>query len=487
MLRSPWPVAILAAALAAGCGSPTPLLPADHPTAAVSAAGPLVSTLGGHATLGIYTLRIDPDTAATAVEVAWRQTAATDDIYEFSPGAFMPAPVLRVDAVDITPTTVDLRYRVRHPFAAPADPAAPASASNRADLGIAGRLLFLGDVPSADGFTFFGDIVTNHALVWNADGYLEPRGMLEFPGYTANTFPYKLLVDETLNPRTSTATSNPISNGGVMTGNYLPGIGWQRGNLGQNRDAWTGFGVLHQGQEASNMVALNRLALGAGPVELKVALIAKYTDPRGGATGFEKRLHRLPPETPDIGAYVYRQPHGALDIDRIRNVNSTGVFVANTVSSATVRFRVIDWDARAPETTLPDLAQEPDPMKVAIGESGTPSLAISIPGITGGPDSIIELVDDPDDDDSAWAGDTDQDTGYPGDGLFYEEQVTKEAGTGQGMGIFVGLVRATDPEASLTGRDWYRALGEDLVPVTGVEMPEAVVYQRFEIGQMPPP
>ncbi|HYE77164.1 MAG TPA: hypothetical protein VEI97_04185, partial [bacterium] len=249
------------------------------------------------------------------------------------------------------------------------------------------------------------------SLVANADGYSQPAGLLSNTGTSTNTFPFKLLVDEALDPRTGTASGTPISNGGQAVGNYDVAIGgWQQANIGPSHDGWTGYGVLHQGQTASNTLRLNLAALSAGPVTLRTAIIANYNDPRGGANGREKRANRLPKSPADVFAFTYRMPHGATDVEAVEFLGESGGFVTNQVSASTLRFRVRDWDARAVETTEADLALDPIVTNVAPGESGPPALQVSIPDVLG--PGAVELFDnatDLKDDDSAFGGDPEQD------------------------------------------------------------------------------
>ncbi|HYE78006.1 MAG TPA: hypothetical protein VEI97_08475, partial [bacterium] len=378
--------------------------------------------------------------------------------------------------------TLDLTYAVSHPFAAPTDLNAPPTATNRADLSISGRVLFLTDVPSATGNAFFtgnGDVVANTEWVVNADAYYQPAGLLNLAGFTANTFPYKVLVDEAQDPRIGTATGAPISNGSNPRGNYSPTDGWQHHNIGPNNDGWTGFGVLHQGQTAFNDLRLALAPLTANPFQLQVAILAKYVDPRGGATAIEKRANRLPSNPPDITRFVYREPHGALDVERITFLGESGGFEPNIASGSTLRFHVVDWDARTPETTLPDLAQDPDPTHVATGESGFPALAVSIPGVLGDTTAVYDFTSPPADDDSAHGGDPGPDSGEPTDALFYEELVTKTIDSGQTAGTYTGMVRALDPEIAADTSSWKFPLRPDLTPANPA--PDPIAYQAFQV------
>ncbi|HYE79273.1 MAG TPA: hypothetical protein VEI97_14915, partial [bacterium] len=436
-----------------------------------------------HSALGLYRLEIDPATLqAAATPLTLRAGQKNSDLYLLPIDNFLQPDSFTVDAVALTDTAVQLSYTVRHPFPAPADPAGVANGStNRADLGIAARVLFLVDVPSATGNTYFdetstgGDrIILDDDTIANADGYLEPAGMLS-PGTTANTFPYRLVIDEL-----GTGNRVGVTNGGTPTGNF-GSDGWTRSELGASRTGWTGYGVLHQGQAATNTVALSLDALGAGgPFSLDIAIIAKYNDPRGGTTGAEKKANRLPPPAPDHTKFAYRMPHGAIDVERIRFEYADGYFITNQISAVTLVFHVRDWDARSTATALSDLSQDPDVTKVSPGEPGVPLLALSIPGVLGGP-SAIDTWDAStvQDDDSGYGGDVDQDSGRPGDELFYSKAVTKLVTSGQTDGYYTAVVRGTDPEASLSQR-LFTPLTADLVPVSA-NAPEPVAYQVFEV------
>ncbi|HYE79322.1 MAG TPA: hypothetical protein VEI97_15160, partial [bacterium] len=411
-----------------------------------------------------------------------RGAQANDDLYLLPITRFLRNNSLSVTAVRRNGATIDLTYEVTHPFAGPSDPAGTPTATNRADLGIAGMVLFLVDVPTAGGNTYFdegaqGQVVANTTLVTNPDAYFRPRAMVPTPGL-ANTFPYKLLVDETASLHGSRVG---ISNGGQATGNF-GADGWTRDELGGTApfNKWTGFGVLHQGQAATNTLSLDAgFFAGGSRYTFEAAIIAKYNDPRGGATAQEKRANRLPPPTPDHTRFAYRMPHGALDVQRIvfRGTTGTG-FRTNEASSAILQFHLEDWDARAPETMLGDLAAEPDVTLVAEGESGLPGFAVSIPGVIGGP-GVVDVWDPASavmDDDTAVGGDPSLDSGRPGDALFYAREVIKAAGSGETAGTYTGMARAIDPEPG----GLVLKLDENLNPLTA-DAPTQEVYQVFRV------
>ncbi|HYE79117.1 MAG TPA: hypothetical protein VEI97_14135, partial [bacterium] len=312
MPRAPWwPIAALT--LAAGCagGGETP----QPPLSPVTGAGPVASgaRLGGQtidgdlgqSALALFTVTVDPGTqSATARLKQTRSGQQTDDLYQLSIGNFITDSTLTVHSVEVNPQSVELHYGVTHPFKAPTDLDGLPTRTNRADLAVSGRVVFLADVATAAGNTFFeghGTVVANTGVVTNADGYYTPAGLLSLPGYTANTFPYKVLVDETLDPRVSQADGLPRSNGGAAIGNYHPSYGWQRDTMGALNDGWTGYGVLHQGQTAYNTVTIDRATLSdGGRFSFDAAIIVKYVDPRGGFTSKEKRGNRLPPTSPNL-------------------------------------------------------------------------------------------------------------------------------------------------------------------------------------------
>src|SRR5207247_2009863 len=116
---------------------------------------------------------------------------------------------------------------------------------------------------TATGNTYFdqgatGKVIANTSLIVNADAYYTPAGLLTFAGI-ANTFPYKLLVDETPG---GTGSRAGISNGGNVTGNF-GADGWTLSELGSTTpyNKWTGFGVLQQGQTTTNTLKLDRTTL----------------------------------------------------------------------------------------------------------------------------------------------------------------------------------------------------------------------------------
>ncbi|HYE80416.1 MAG TPA: hypothetical protein VEI97_20780 [bacterium] len=483
----PRPALLLALALAVGCQqSKDPLAPAP-------AAGPGPVPQGRMATAGDLTLQgivlgrleVDPGALSASFEPeAGRsgQVGDTEQVYDLSIGQYLKPTTFHVTGVGRTDKTFTITYGITHPFPAP-NLAKPASASNRADLSFAGRVLFLADVASPASNTYFANVVANTSYVLNADGYVKPGGMLDTPGMTANTFPFKVIADQALDTITSTTTGAKIDRGLLPgPGNYHLTIGWQRDTMGTTADRWAGFSVLHQGQTAGNSLDLDLDALGQTPTSFDIAILIKYVDPRGGTTTSQKLRNRLPANPADITKFVYRHPHGSMDVEKVEWLGEGGGFLANQLSSSEFRLRVRDWDARASVTTKADLADDPVASKIAPEEWGDPTLSVCIPGITGDSSSELTLGNAAADDDSAFGGDADADTGWAGDELFFRESVSKLVLSGQTAGNYTGLIRVQDPEAA-TDPAWHWHLTPEQVPLQPGENPFTVTYQRIRVVQ----
>ncbi|MEO7993308.1 MAG: hypothetical protein ABI743_02830 [bacterium] len=491
------------AALACGGGNtvlPTPAADPGAQAMATAVDGPApqsraawgglpFNSATGESTLGLLRLTIDPATlSATVADAALRSAQQTDDQYQLDIAKFLAPADFTITGVEGTADTLDIHYTVRHPFAAASQLDFPATAVNREDLSIAGRVLFMADVPTPLGHTFFtgtDQVVANTALCGNPDGYYKPAGLVNTTGFNANTFPFKALVDETLDART-TRKGTLLSNNLDMAGNYLSVTGWDRSNISTTNDGWTGYGILHQGQAASNTLSIRRSALGDSAFSLDVVVLAKYTDPRGGLNSFQKRANRLPPQLADIHKFVYREPHGALDLEKIEFLGATGDYWANVVSASVLQFHLVDWDARALESSLTNLAEDDNIMRVPQGASGAPTLSVCIPGVLGNDTVVVPMGGAAlTDDDAMWGGDTIPDTGKPRDPLYYQASLTKLVLAGQTAGTYTGMVRVEDPENLIDTSDWYTPLNgltNPPSPLPGnVAVPRAVVYQAFPI------
>jgi len=450
----------------------TPLL-ADSPMPIAAAEQRVSDSL---ALLGESLLTVDLSTLTATTELLpARSTSANDDLYVLDIAKFIRPETFTVRHVELDGDELAITWRVTHPFAAPSDPEGAPSATNRADLGFTGMVLFRVTVPFAQTHTYFTDVICNTTLIRNADAYYRPDGLISGHASFANTFPYQAIVDET-GPH---GTRVGVSNNSTVSGNFGTN-GWTRTKLGESRTDWTGFGVLHQGQVSERTVRVSLAAMDPSDrFSMHVALLAKYNDPRGGVSPVEKIANRLPYKPSDPLKIGYRMPHGALDCSRIETFPDLGGYEANTVSACTLRFHVTDWDARAPDTTKSDLATDPDVTRVALGEGRPPTLAVCIPGVLGDPTVIATL--DPSsliDNDAAVGGDAGMDSGQTEDPLYFASSVPKVAGVGQAPGIYQGLVRATDPESAafITELD-----GESLLPLTS-DQPANATYQAFEVS-----
>ncbi|HYE79438.1 MAG TPA: PKD domain-containing protein, partial [bacterium] len=331
--------------------------------------------------------------------------------YDLDLAKFLTPGVLSVTGVGFDgdgDVVVSLRHR--HPFPAP-DLALPPSALNRADLGYTGRLLVK---TTGTPHPFFGGEVTvDPSLVKNPDGYIAPEDLLLEPAAgTATAHPYLLLVDEAEDNRVGR------TNGGVMTGNYIAAFGWQASTLPMG---WYGYDYLHAGQAANIDLTLKRPALGGGRISLDLALLIKYTDPKGT----NGKADRFPAQPADLTRFAYRLPYAALDVSAIQSRAPLGI--DNGGGTAPIEVAVRDWDARALEASDGDLSDEPDPRKVPPEASGAPAVEFDAPAIA----DLIMLTE--------VSG-----SGVPGDEVRYGGVLQNTRGAGPGH--YVGLVRATDPE-----------------------------------------
>lgn len=458
----------------------SPSLPLSaSPMAAAQLAGGLTTPM---ASLGLFECRIDAAGAVAIEFVEARSAQQTDDLYDLSVDGFFNRQTLRATGVERGLDTVEVTLRVTHPFAAPTDLTASPSSRNRADLGIAARLLVMLDADPVTQ-TYFAvpdQVVANTGLLMNADGYWAPKDILALPQpLEATVFPYKLVVDEALDNRVG------VSNGGSVTGNYDPTLGWTRSAMGSNRDGWTGYGVLHQGQSADLTLAFDIAALTAlGSTPILLAPVAQYNDPRGGGSGFEKRGNRLPPATPDWTKFAYRMPHGALDVESVRLLATPDPLPSNTIAGTTLHLHIVDWDARATASVESNLSDEPTLSLVAAQEVGIPTVEAVLPSLGIGATALACV-----DDDTPF-GDPALDLGDPGDPLYFTGLLTNPGVGSQPVGTTWGLIRVTDVEANQSWNDgWRVALAPNLAPLAA-NIPEPITYQQFAVevvpGNLPP-
>lgn len=518
MRRFSWWIAGSLALVALGCssnGSNNPLAPPSNSgqtripgtssspiAAAVGIGGVAVDGDNTTSAIGIYKVDVDPKTmSATSHLVETRAGQKDSDLYLLSIGNFMTASSFHIDSLAVNGVTgnLDMTYTVTHPFPSCSNPTGvPNGSTNREDLGITGLVLWTPDVASATGNTFFdsgtSSVIANTSLITNADAYYAPAGLLTVTGATANTFPYKVLVDETANGGAGSRVG--VSNGNNVTGNYGTD-GWTLAELGAAApyDKWTGYGVLHQGQASQNLVSFSSSGLGTAGATFTInaVVIAKYNDPRDGATPALKKANRLPKATGN--GLLYREPHGSLDVEKISYDGATGAgFNPNAASTSTLYFHVTDWDARATESASADLSTDTTLTNVAQGESGLPGFSVCIPGVLSntstdaGPTSQVSFTPATDvvDDDSAYGGDVTSDSGVEGDALFYCKAVNKTStGPGQVPGTYVGLAQATDAEEASAGGQIAIPLDGTLLTPLASNKPHNISYQAFKVDMFP--
>jgi len=353
-------------------------------------------------TVGHFRLSWDPaaEQASIMNVPLERRGALQGDLYYLPTSAFQTPATLIQNTAD--PGTCAscwrFEYAISHPFAAPPDPLGEATGANRADLGFSGQVLLMSPAPpnrSIDTASnrFRGDyefafntsgldttIIANSKLVKNADGYINPHGTIDLdrlpPMNGANAWPFRQLVDESLDPRLTALPSAggvAISNGGSPTGNYDPlQGGWQFG-LDGTQVPWTGFGILHQGQTATNAIILDIAELTT--LSLEGLVVAKYTDPRGGTTSFNQRANRLPLTSgPSFfpNKFAYRMPWGAIDISHVTGTAP----VLNGATPGTLIVRYEDFDfAAVTDPAFPSIGANLD--QIPVGTDGMKSMRLA--------------------------------------------------------------------------------------------------------------
>lgn len=411
------PALLITLALCACSRAPQP--PPVTPEAAALPPADLSSRIaGGEWVAALWELTLDPEGgAASLAPLPLRGMAAQPPqalTYDLDISRFVTNDTFALTGIRFDPGgDLTLEWRHEHPFPAP-DLTKPISAKNRADLGYTGRLVVLADTEQRSFFN--GEVQVDARLVKAADGYTAV-GDLALRGGQSNThYPYVLLVDELRNNRIG------VSNGGLMTGSYDPASGgWQRGNLGATGDRWTGYDYLHGGQASRGRILLRRSALTAA-VSIPVALLVKWTDPRG--TGGVSR--RLPVDPADPLEFAYRLPFAALDVSVL---HAPGLIEVPASGTAQVALAVRDWDRGASEAAQYNLSGETDVSLIQPGASFPPIVDFDAPGIAGGIESLLLRSG----------------SGQPADPLRYAG--TLQNSQGAAPGAYWSAFRVTDPEA----------------------------------------
>lgn len=484
-----WSLVGAATAALMGCSSSsTPTepaaaaLPSSNDSFAIHTEQGMVVSNAGH-----FRMRVDVTTmTGEIVPVVDRSASVIGDQYNLPINQFFTA---FGGGFELTTVGLDgggnvvVGYTIQHPFAAPSNLAGPATAANRADLAVTGRVVFLTPAPSGlvddensalnqDDYTFtFGaeTIVANTKVVKDADGYYDPVDMVNLANFPAqngaNAWPYKVLVNESLNPRKATAGGAAISNGGNEAGNYNAGAGgWQNATIGSNNASWTGYGALHQGQIASNSITFDPDLAEGGSFELDFVAIAKYIDPRGGTTSTEKRANRLPSSDPS--KFAYRMPWGAQDVENIgiQSLTLTGGTPGDLVVG------VVDYDFGATEDAGFPGAGGTNLDQIPVGTAGLTAIEVASNDLL----NANVTVADPNTPNSG--------VGTYADKLTYNISISNETSTTGGVdgGVWV-MVRVEDPEASATitpGPPYaYLYLNDQTTPAPVANPAKPVIYQ----------
>lgn len=430
-----------------------------------------------------FRFTLNPDTLATAVTPLPARTAAgfQASMFDLDLSRFQTLRQFEVTGTRLTSFgDVEVVFRHAHPWPAP-NLALPPSAMNRADLSYTGRVLFLADVAASQvpNQTFFDGVIANTQTIRYADGYVRPGGVLAATGLTANTFPYMLLADDwkfSVSPRTTRITPTGENQSFGQYDTAIDEGGWQIANLGENRVAWEGYDFVHAGQTHENRFTIHGDLLEDGPLELDVALLLKYTEPKGSA---DKAL-RLPPATVDVSQFAYRMPHGALDCSKVViDYHPTATppddivhLPAEIGSVLHLACEIRDWDRGAVEVLDPDISLQNDISAVEFQARGLPTVDVHCPALSG---TIASLSST-----SATA------TGRGGDELTFEGTLTNATGTAP-FAEHPALFRITDREA-ITQPPGSPHLGldpETYVPDTALTL-FPVTFQVLPVRLDPP-
>ncbi|MEO7993795.1 MAG: hypothetical protein ABI743_05290, partial [bacterium] len=371
--------------------------------------------------VGLWTLQVDSSANATLTPRPDRTLQGSQArSFDLDISKFLRGDALRITTVDIDPDTGDviLSLAHHHPFPAPNFANGP-SASNRADLSYTGKLLILTDSVHVG---FPGDSLSvDPTLIRLPDGYAATGDLLYQLGITNNLFPYQLLVDEARDNRVG------ISNGGNPKGNYdAVNGGWQRANAGVSGNGWTGYDFIHGGQSVTSTLRLPKARVEAGPVKVDLAILVKYSDPRGTPN----RNFRLPFAPSNVISFAYRLPQAAFDLGHCASCGDLQV-LGNLNAKAAVEVTVRDWDSTATAAADGDLSDETNVALVIPGSTGVPTAEIHCPALSA---ATIPLT-------------LDGGTGLPGDEYRYIGDVVNSLGTTT-AGTYYALVEVTDPENS---------------------------------------
>ncbi|MEO7995200.1 MAG: PKD domain-containing protein, partial [bacterium] len=196
-------------------------------------------------------------------------------------------------------------------------------------------------------------------------------------------------------------------------------------NIGDGT-GWTGYDYVHAGQTVANDVLLHRVALQSNAFRFRVAVLIKYTDPRGRGG----RARRFPAEPADVLEFAYRCPFADLDNSKVTLDPAPIDIQSSTGSTTPVTFDVRDWDVSSSEAPDADLSDEGDVSLIQPGASGTATASIDAPFLSAIPQVIVP------------GGSA---SGVPGDEVPFAGTLNNVLGTAT-AGDYVALLQLLDPE-----------------------------------------
>ncbi|MEO7993488.1 MAG: hypothetical protein ABI743_03745 [bacterium] len=351
---------LVAISAAMGCSAPEATTPSSLAIDPIVESGLDLAAVGT-SNGGECELTVDLATLEATVTPVAERRGSKDTLF-FYPGNALGLKLSDVQVSSLGSDTLKIDYSVRHPFQAPIDPALPASANNRADLAVSGRVLFLIHAPTnLRGNPIYENYIGNYrftldghteyidpTVVLNADGYCDPTNMLGTDPEDGNTaYPFKALCNDGVpDSRTDTFDGQPIPRGATSEGDWRALTGWSStAGVSPHHIAFTGYGLLHQGQAARNSLLVH-LEPGQAHMTFRVLIAINRTDPRNGTNSGEYRSNRLPKNDP--AKFAYHAAHGAVDLESVSFTPSPGTLGTAAGSTHTATLRIVDMDAKAP-------------------------------------------------------------------------------------------------------------------------------------------
>ena len=485
------------------------------PDAESSAAVTFPLALGqNETTLGIFRLRIDPQTLShteevltlprgasgpnTQADVITTDLAGLASVEGFPVGDLFDATGLALDAAG----NLVIEYDHEHPFPTPDDGLelgqpmyTPNDLTKRLDLVYTGRIVFLVERDTTRHTeTFFGTsglIKPNPEAVHRPDGYLHTPvtgtdNDIIFDDIDNNDFTLFLgSDDDPIDWQDTDTFPYMLLKKDDDEGNYQSQSnidGWARTFIDEG---WTGFDVIYHGEEVAGSVTIDKDWLAeaeGGEWVIDLAILAKWADPKGEkldppATNVDRWGPTGNPDDED--RFAYRFPHAALDVSRITldptldTVNGRRIVFVDETTNGTGNLPTIlvrDWDSEGTEhtgspvhlRTLSNVDAIPD------GAAGEPTGAIHCPAISS---TEFSLTFDN-------AG-----TGLPDEEYEFSGTLTNHNGFSNDItDLAPAMIRMIDPENSLANQTtWYGLNGvvpdADPLEVDPDNAMEKITYQ----------